>query len=53
LGGADARARPAAGGDGGAWARTTSRAAMFWLKHVAGARFKTIFLKIFEQNWTK
>jgi hypothetical protein len=43
--GVDAGARPAAGGDGGARARTTSRAAALWLKHFAGALFKSIFPK--------
>jgi hypothetical protein len=42
--GVDAGARPAAGGDGGARARTTSRVAALWLKPVAGALFQPIFL---------
>jgi hypothetical protein len=39
---------PAVAGDGGARARTTSRVAALWLKHFAGALFKSIFLQKIE-----
>jgi hypothetical protein len=46
--GVDAGARPAAGGDGGARVRTTSRVACSEFKRVASALFERTVLQKFE-----
>jgi hypothetical protein len=46
--GMDARARPAAGGDGDARARMTSRVRRSGLNCVAGALFQPVFLQKIE-----
>jgi hypothetical protein len=46
--GVDAGARPAAGGNGGARARTTSRVWRSGLNCVAGALFQPVFLQKIE-----
>jgi hypothetical protein len=48
--GADAGARPAVGGDGGARARATSRRDALWAHLCCWCPVHNVFLKIFEQN---